>query len=150
ALTDERTRLGELKLDTWGGWIWVNMDPHCEPLRQYLEPAAGLLDQFQLEKMRYRWRQWLGFGCNLEGALEAFMEPYHVEATHPQLMKYGDFYAWSKAHGLHGNDGYDAKNPHENTAATSTVSRTGKGGDPRLMTAQLQREIWDTVGASTT
>ena len=32
ALTDERTRLGEVKVDTWGGWIWINMDPDCEPL----------------------------------------------------------------------------------------------------------------------
>src|ERR1700750_999208 len=78
------------------------------------------------------------------------MEPYHVEATHPQLMKYGDFYAWSKAQGLHGHDGYDARNPAENTIASSTVSRTGKGGDPRVMIGVMQKEFWETVGASTT
>ena len=38
ALTEERTSLAEVKVDTWGGWIWINMDPDCVPLREYLEP----------------------------------------------------------------------------------------------------------------
>jgi phenylpropionate dioxygenase-like ring-hydroxylating dioxygenase large terminal subunit len=149
-LTDERTCLTEVKVDTWGGWLWVNMDPDCMPLREYLEPAASILDPFQFEKMRYRFRQWVVFDCNWKVALEAFMEPYHVAATHPQLTKYGDFYAWSKAQGLHGNDGYDAPESHEDSAATTTVHRTGKGADARAMMGQMQREFWETVGASTT
>ena len=35
ALTDERTCLSEVTVDTWGGWIYVNMDPDCEPLRGF-------------------------------------------------------------------------------------------------------------------
>ncbi len=27
ALTEERTSLAEVKVDTWGGWIFINMDP---------------------------------------------------------------------------------------------------------------------------
>lgn len=149
-LNDSCTRLNEIKVDTWGGWIWINMDPDCEPLRDYLEPAASLLDQFEFEKMRFRWRQWVVFDCNWKTALEAFMEPYHVEGTHPQLCEYGDFYAWSKAQGLHGNDGFDSKDPSDTSAATTTVTRAGKGPDARKMIAQMQQEFWDTIGASTT
>ncbi|HBO95233.1 MAG TPA: (2Fe-2S)-binding protein [Gammaproteobacteria bacterium] len=149
-LNDSCTRLNEIKVDTWGGWIWINMDPECEPLRDYLEPAAGLLDQFEFDKMRFRWRQWVVFDCNWKTALEAFMEPYHVEGTHPQLCEYGDFYAWSKAQGLHGNDGFDSKDPNDTSAATTTVTRAGKGPDARKMIAQMQEEFWDTIGASTT
>ncbi len=127
-LTDDRTCLTEVNVDTWGGWIFVNMDPDCVSLREYLEPAASLLDPFEFDKMRYRFRQWVVFDCNWKVALEAFMEPYHVAATHPQLTKYGDFYAWSKAQGLHGNDGYDTPDHQEDdSAATTTVHRTGKG-----------------------
>jgi phenylpropionate dioxygenase-like ring-hydroxylating dioxygenase large terminal subunit len=149
ALTDERTRLPEVKVDTWGGWIFINMDPNCVPLREFLEPAASLLDPFEFDKMRYRWRQWVIFDSNWKTAIEAFMEPYHVAGTHPQLMKYGDFRAWSKAQGLHGNDGYDSGGKSD-SAATTTVHRTGKGGDPRQMMAQMQKEFMDTVGGSTT
>ncbi len=150
ALTGERTCLSEVKVGEWGGWIWINMDPDCMPLRDYLEPAATLLDPFEFAKMRYRFRQWVVFDCNWKVALEAFMEPYHVAGTHPQLTKYGDFYAWSAAQGLHGNDGYDARDKSGDSAATTTVHRTGKGADARLTMAQMQKEFWETVGASTT
>ena len=59
------------------------MDPHCEPLRDYLEPAASMLDPFELEKMRYRRRLWCHFDCNWKTAMEAFIESFHVEGTHP-------------------------------------------------------------------
>lgn len=150
-LDDERTRLNEVKVDTWGGWIWINMNPDCEPLLEYLQPAADLLDQFEFEKMRFHWRQWVVFDCNWKTALEAFMEPYHVEGTHPQLSVYGDFYAWSKAQGLHGNDGFDSKDPEENSsAAHTTVTRAGKGPDARKMIAQMQDDFWETIRGSTT
>jgi len=150
ALTEKRTRLSEVKVDTWGGWIFINMDPNCESLRKYLEPAASLLDPFEFEKMRYRFRQWVVFDCNWKVALEAFLEPYHVRGTHPQLMKYGDFYAWSKAQGLHGNDGFGTQKPEEGSAATATVHRAAKGADARATIAQMQEEFWQTIGASTT
>ena len=57
-------RLKQVKVDTWGGWVWINMDPNCQPLREYLEPAFRCLLPFELDKMRYRWRQWLYFPCN--------------------------------------------------------------------------------------
>ncbi len=150
ALNDKRTSLREVKVDTWGGWIWINMDPDCVSLRDYLEPMAGLLDPFEFEKMRYRFRQWVVFDCNWKVAIEAFLEPYHVKGTHPQLMKYGDFYAWSKAQGLHGNDGFDPRKPDASTAATATVHRAAKGADARVTIRQMQEEFWETIGASTT
>ena len=38
--------LSPVKMDVWGGWIWINLDPDCEPLLDYLAPAAALLDPF--------------------------------------------------------------------------------------------------------
>ena len=151
ALTEERTSLTPVQVGTWGGWIWINMDPEAGPLRAYLEPVATLLDPFEFEQMRYRFRQWGVFDCNWKVALEAFLEPYHVAGTHPQLTKYGDFYAWSKALGLHGNDGYDTKeHSDDGSAAKTTVHRAAKGEDARVSIARMQQEFWDTIGASTT
>jgi len=150
ALTEDRTSLKPVQADTWGGWIWINMDPDCVPLREYLEPIATYLDPFEFDRMRYRFRQWGIFDCNWKVALEAFLEPYHVWATHPQLNKYGDFYAWSQALGLHGNDGFDTRAADEGTAADTTVHRAAKGEDARITIARMQQEFWDTIGASTT
>lgn len=150
-LTQDRLTIPRVKVDTWGGWVWVNMDPDAIPLREYLEPAATLLDPFQLERMRYRWRLWCHFDCNWKVALEAFIEAYHVEGTHPQLMADGDFHMWSRAKGLHGHNGFDERNPDKKAVAESnTINRPGKGEDVRLSTAALQKQIWETANSRTT
>jgi len=151
ALTEERTHLNEVKVDTWGGWIFINMDPAAVSLREYLEPAAGTLDPFEFGKMRYKWRQWVVFDCNWKTALEAFMEPYHVTGTHAQMLKHGQYYAYSAAHGLHGVSGFDERDPALKMKQSSTITRAGKGKDARVSTYELQNEIYTTVNnASTT
>jgi phenylpropionate dioxygenase-like ring-hydroxylating dioxygenase large terminal subunit len=149
AISKEQLKIPEVKVDTWGGWIFVNMDPNCIPLRQYLAPACDILDKFEFDKMRYRWRQWITMDCNWKVAMEAFMEPYHVEGTHPQLTKYGSYYAWSQALGAHGNDGFKERDPEMNMSENNTVIRVASG-DARLATAELQEELWRTVNSSTT
>jgi nitrite reductase/ring-hydroxylating ferredoxin subunit len=147
ALTHEHTRLGQVKLDTWGGWIWINLDPNCGPLRDYLEPAATMLDPFELQNMRCRWRKWIIFDCNWKVALEAFNETYHVPGTHPEFMRFGNFVGWAKAQGRHSNLGYDApKGLEENQSKL----RLGAGNDPRKSTAEMQVYTWEQVNTNTT
>lgn len=142
----ERTRLSEVRVDTWGGWVWINFDLEAEPLIDFLGDAARVLAPFQFEKMRYKWRQWVIFDCNWKTALEAFMEPYHVYATHSQLLKYGDYYAYSKAYGLHGVSGFDQRDPEFKMSQSSSVIRAGKAGtDPRISTYELQKEVFTTI-----
>jgi phenylpropionate dioxygenase-like ring-hydroxylating dioxygenase large terminal subunit len=146
-LTEERTRLGEVRVDAWGGWVWINLDPGCESLRDYLEPAAGMLDPFRLQDMRCRWRRWLVFDCNWKVAMEAFSETYHVEGTHPEFMKFGEFRGWARAQGKHSNIGYDApKSLEENKAKL----RLGAGADPRISTAEMQVFTWEEANTNTT
>ncbi|PTU30765.1 aromatic ring-hydroxylating oxygenase subunit alpha [Stenotrophobium rhamnosiphilum] len=150
-LTDVRTHLGEVKVDTWGGWLFINMDANAAPLHEYLDPVTKTLGPFSMEKMRYKWRQWVIFDCNWKTAIEAFMEPYHVEGTHTQLLKYGQYYAYSKAHKLHGVSGFDERDPTMKMKQSSTITRAGKGADARVSTYELQNEIYTTVNnASTT
>ncbi|TAL03052.1 MAG: aromatic ring-hydroxylating dioxygenase subunit alpha [Rhodospirillaceae bacterium] len=147
ALTDQRTHLGEVRADMWGGWIWINLDPNSEPLRDYLEPAAGILDPFELQNMRYRWRRWVVFDCNWKVAMEAFDETYHVPGTHPEFMKFGVFRGWARAQGKHSNIGYDApKGLDENQSKL----RLGAGADPRISTAEMQVYTWEHVNTNTT
>ena len=147
-LTDQCAGLTSVNCDTWGGWIWINMDPDCEPLRDYLEPAATMLDPFELQNMRCRWRKWGIFDCNWKVALEAFNETYHVQTTHPEFNKFGEFRGWARAHGKHSNIGYDA--PKDMDKNQQAKLRVGSGADARLSTAELQVYTWEQANTNTT
>jgi len=148
ALTDSCTSLSPVKVDTWGGWIWINLDPDCEPLREYLEPMASMLEPFELQNMHCRWRKWGIFDCNWKVALEAFNETYHVQTTHPEFKQFGEFRGWARAQGKHGNIGYDApKDMDENQQAKL---RVGSGADARISTAELQVYTWEKANTNTT
>ena len=101
-------RLVDIKVDTWGGFVFINLDPDCEPLAAFLDPMPGYIDPFELDKAKFRWSYSVRVPCNWKVALEAFDEGYHVAATHPQLLDgFGEDYTWSKAMGKHGMFGYD-------------------------------------------
>jgi phenylpropionate dioxygenase-like ring-hydroxylating dioxygenase large terminal subunit len=148
ALTADNTHLADVQVDTWGGWVWIHLDPNnTQSLRDYLEPAATMLDPFQLENMRVRWRRWVVFDCNWKVAAEAFNEIYHVDITHPEFMQFGEFRGWARAQGLHSNIGYDApKEMDKNQAAKLRVGT----GDARVSTAQMQNFTWREVNTNTT
>jgi phenylpropionate dioxygenase-like ring-hydroxylating dioxygenase large terminal subunit len=146
-LSDDDVRLGPVSCDTWGGWIWINMEEDPQPLREYLEPAATLLDPYQLQNMRPRWRKWIVFECNWKVALEAFNETYHVASTHPEFMAFGDFPGWARNQGLHSNIGYDA--PADMDEQQGKL-RIGAGEDARISTAEMQAYTWAAANTNTT
>lgn len=139
--------LGKVRVDTWGGWIWISLDPEAMPLAEYLHPAAGMLEPYQLQNMRARWRKWVVFECNWKVAMEAFCETYHVSTTHPEFMAFGQFRGWARNQGLHSNIGYDAPKGQEED---SGKLRLGAGEDPRLTTAEMQNFTWENANTNTT
>ncbi len=145
-LTPENTHLAPVQVDTWGGWLFINMDPDCESLADYLMPAAKILDPFGLENMRYKWRKWLYFDCNWKVAMEAFNETYHVFTTHPEFNRFGEFKGWAKAQGRHSNIGYDAPKGMDETKSKIRLGT----GDPRISTAEMQIYTMEETNATTT
>lgn len=146
SLTEKRTGLAPIKLETWGGWVWINLDPESGPLSEYLEPVPPMLDPYQLANMRNRWRKWIVFDCNWKVALEAFSETYHVQTTHPEFNEFGEFRGWARSHGKHSNIGYEApKNMDENQGKL----RVGTG-DARISTAEMQDFTWANANTNTT
>jgi phenylpropionate dioxygenase-like ring-hydroxylating dioxygenase large terminal subunit len=101
ALCDDELHLKAPQVDTWGGFVWINMDPAAGTLRSYLAPAIDYLDPYDFGAMRYRWYKTFRLRCNWKVAMEAFNEGYHVAATHPQLLPYYDDVNTSVAHGKH-------------------------------------------------
>ncbi len=153
-LTPDNTRLPEIKVDSWGGWLWINMDPDCEPLLDFLGPAARLLTPYELDKMRYRWRQWLVFPCNWKTALEAFSESHHAAITHPQLNRWGvtTFYA-CRTEGKHAWHGPAVStNPGRPGAKNGETDEqdVSDGRDHRVATAEMMNAIMDGVNSCVT
>lgn len=110
-LRDEDVDLVPVSVDTWGGFVFINMEPNPEPLSEYLKPFNELLANFELEKMRYRWYKTVRLNCNWKTVLEAFDEGYHAAQTHPQLLPYFDDYTGSAAFGRHGAFFYPQQYP---------------------------------------
>ena len=89
ALDPKRLRLRECQLDTWGGFVFINMDLDAPPLRQAIAPATRWLDAAQLDRMGVLWHKQVVLPINWKAALEAFTESYHVPATHPEYAQLG-------------------------------------------------------------
>jgi phenylpropionate dioxygenase-like ring-hydroxylating dioxygenase large terminal subunit len=90
--SDEDFSLSPVRLDTWAGWVWINMDPDCEPLRDFLQYIPDKLDRFEWEACRIRSYTTIVFPVNWKVVLEAFVEGYHSIGTHPQLIRFGEMY----------------------------------------------------------
>jgi phenylpropionate dioxygenase-like ring-hydroxylating dioxygenase large terminal subunit len=150
ALTPESLRLGKVKVDTWGGYVFINLDPHCESLQEFLDPVSEWLDPFELDKMRYRWRQWLYLPCNWKTAIEAFVEGYHVDGTHPQLLPWLDSHTWSRAHGKHSVFGNLPRGAGGKAGLGTTSINNEAGKDARKEAADFMEHLYKTVNANTT
>jgi len=144
---DEDLRLPEVRVDTWAGWIFINLDVNAPPLLEYLGDVPDYLDCFELEKTRLIWSVTAKTPANWKLVLNAFNEAYHVEATHPQTMKYSSSRLPSAAFGLHSMFGptlFDEKELPNRPAAVAALQR-----DPREIIYESVEEMNRTLKALT-
>ena len=87
-LSRDELQLPEVRLDTWGGWVFVNMDPHCQSLKDYLGIIPEHFERYDLENRYVSIHVEKVIRCNWKVAVEAFIESYHAVQTHPQIMSY--------------------------------------------------------------
>ncbi len=80
--------LPEAKVGTWGGFVFINMDPNAESLDQYLGVLPTHFSAWPLENRYIAAHVRKELPCNWKIAQESFMEVMHVGATHPQTMPY--------------------------------------------------------------
>ncbi len=145
--------LKNVRVDTWGGWVFVNPTEDCEPLREYLGEAAEILAPFELDQMRYKWRKWLVMPCNWKVALEAFNEGYHVRTTHAQVLRWSDDPSRSTPYGKHAMFGYPEPAGVFGTGSARRGNVTDDNREPlaefyRYMKASLDSLMTDTVLAA--
>ena len=84
-------QLPEVKVGTWGGFVFVNPDPDCAPLEEFLGELPTFFERWPLEDRYTRVHISKILRVNWKVAQEAFMESFHVITTHPQLLAgFGD------------------------------------------------------------
>ena len=77
-----------LRVDTWGGWVFVNVDGKAPPLHEYLGVAADHFERWAPQDTYKALHIKKVLRCNWKLAHEAFIESFHTVATHPQLLPY--------------------------------------------------------------
>jgi phenylpropionate dioxygenase-like ring-hydroxylating dioxygenase large terminal subunit len=84
------TGLKTVRVDRWGGFVWVCLDPAAPPLLDYLDPLPTMLAPYHLDRFRLRTYLSTVLPANWKVAVDAFNEGYHVQGTHPQLLPWTD------------------------------------------------------------
>ena len=102
-LKDENFRLPEARVATWGGFVFINMDPQCVPFEEYLGEVGRHFETWPLEQRHLTAHVSKVVHANWKVAQEAFMEAFHVLDTHPEIEAYfGDWNAqYDVYHGGH-------------------------------------------------
>jgi phenylpropionate dioxygenase-like ring-hydroxylating dioxygenase large terminal subunit len=80
--------LPAVRTGTWGGFVFVCFDPNTESLESYLEVLPEQFTAFPLENRHKAVHVGKVIDCNWKVAVEAFLEAYHIAATHPQTLPY--------------------------------------------------------------
>lgn len=81
---DENFSLPELKVDTWGGFVFINFDSAAQSLAEFLGILPEHFANWHMEDKFIAMHVRKLLPANWKACLEAFLESYHVLETHPQ------------------------------------------------------------------
>ncbi len=80
--------LPEIKVECWGGFVFVNFDPDAAPLMETLGPLPAHFEAYDYAGHYKAVHVSKVVPCNWKVMAEAFMESHHTGATHPQLAPF--------------------------------------------------------------
>ncbi|MGI9324768.1 MAG: aromatic ring-hydroxylating oxygenase subunit alpha [Pseudomonadales bacterium] len=77
-----KIRLEEVACETFAGFVWINMNPDCVSLKEFLGPIWEDWSRYDLGS----WKRYVGLTttlpCNWKVVLDNFNESYHVPTVH--------------------------------------------------------------------
>ena len=76
--------LPKAKVGIWGGFVFVNLDPDCAPLTDYLEILPEHFADFPPEDLWKAAHVAKIMPCNWKLVMEAFSESYYIGSAHPE------------------------------------------------------------------
>ena len=87
-INKDKANLYKVKVDTWGGFVFINLDNNSIPLQEYLSVIPEHFRDWDMSNRRKAAHVAKIIPCNWKFAVEAFLEGYHVKETHPQALPY--------------------------------------------------------------
>jgi phenylpropionate dioxygenase-like ring-hydroxylating dioxygenase large terminal subunit len=121
-LLEKELDLSEIAVDSWGGWLWFNIDSNAEPLLQYLDVLPEHIAPYRMEDMRMYVNATFLWDCNWKVAVDAFNESYHFRGIHPEMMLWSNGDAKLELLGKHSrmiNEYGAPSKPHRDTLEIS-------------------------------
>jgi nitrite reductase/ring-hydroxylating ferredoxin subunit len=146
---EQKWQLSQVRVETWGGFVFLNMDAGAPSLADYLGVLPAHFERWRLEDCWKAAHVAKVIDCNWKVAQEAFMESYHVIATHPQILGViADANSQYDLYGEHVNRNiaaFGAPSPHlgeQGVPAPRIVEQMlamwGKGGAPSPADAEVR------------
>jgi nitrite reductase/ring-hydroxylating ferredoxin subunit len=133
--------LPNLPVGRWQGFVFISFDRNVEPFEQFLGALPSQFEQWDLANRFTEAHVAKVMRCNWKVAQEAFMESFHVTATHPQtLLGTGDT-----------NSQYDVFGNFSRAltpTGTTSPNVTWNPSESEILDAMLDRGL-DEVGAAT-
>ncbi len=85
-LIAHRPGLTEVRCDSVGGIIFINMDGKAPPLREYIGIPPEYIERYQVDKMSVVHHVRSEWAANWKVGVDAFYETYHLPWVHPQTQ----------------------------------------------------------------
>jgi phenylpropionate dioxygenase-like ring-hydroxylating dioxygenase large terminal subunit len=89
----DRSTMGmvQLRVETWGQFIFVNFDAKAEPLAGFLGGIPGQCRGFEFAGLELAERREYVIDCNWKVYVDNYLEGYHIPIAHPGLMREIDY-----------------------------------------------------------
>lgn len=158
-----------VRVESFDGWVYVNLDPAAPPLTDFL--GDTITRHLQVSPDERMWKAWhlvRPVACNWKVLAEAFFEAYHLSRTHPQMVAYtGDTQSFYDTYGLHarvctpvnvpselGGGTYSEQEILDEVVALMASLTSGDlaapqvpdGGSARAVMGRMVRELWGAQG----
>ena len=93
----EHVRLEEVACDTFGGFVFVNMDPSCDSLTDFLGPLVADWSRYGMNGWKRYTALTARVECNWKVIQDNFCESYHLPMVHRQLeTAYEESYRYTR------------------------------------------------------
>ncbi|HKX79838.1 MAG TPA: aromatic ring-hydroxylating dioxygenase subunit alpha [Novosphingobium sp.] len=88
AIEPDKFTLGEVRVETWAGFVFVNFDRDARPLLELMDPLPRHMEYWKIDEVYKAAHVGKILPANWKVVCEAFLENHHIAFTHPQVSCY--------------------------------------------------------------